>query len=358
MKNIICVFIAFVVCSFFACQKNDEDVDEMVKIIENNVYDVLKKNDNEENNDSTEYEDSIIYDNSTEDDSSNIIFNKSFPDSIRMNINARCTPEYSLFVAHAGGRLFGPPNSIPAFVGSAMIGMWGCETDIRPTADGVLVCYHDNAVDDGTDGTGMVNELTYEQISKLKIKDYSNSKTFYDYSKYSQHDLRIPTAEEFIYICLSYKMVPVFHVKTWTAIKQLVKLIDKYGLNGKCLIASTIPDHFRMVRETGSQERVHLFWGHSSNIDEMLSYGNASFSYDISDPDDDIAGKEDYGDYHPTKTYELIDMCNQLGMNACLKGTNQIERAKKLADMGVAFITTDYLYTDEGVNTGIVEIKH
>ena len=52
-------------------------------------------------------------------------------------------------------------------------------------------------------------------------------------------------------------------------------------------------------------------------------------------------------------------MCNELGMNACIRGTNKIEYAKKLVEMGVAFITSDYLYSIEEseIDTAIQEIR-
>ena len=267
MRNIPFIIGGCLFLLFLACSKDDETFDDTLDIIEAQIYNRQK-----------------IHNDSIQEDDSTILVVNYLPDSLRMNINARCTQDYPLFVAHAGGRLFGPPNSIPAFIGSGMIGMWGCETDVRITSDRVLVCYHDKTLEEGTNGTGTLEEHTYEQIRQCHIRDYSNSRTHYDYSKFSQQDLRIPNIREFLDICIQYKMVPIMHIKTWAVIDSLANIIKQYDLEGKCIIASTIPDHFRLLRKIGCKERAHLFWGHSSNIDELLTYGNVSISIVLPNP--------------------------------------------------------------------------
>lgn len=71
-------------------------------------------------------------------------------------------------VAHRGGTERYTENSGNAFRATAA-GRW--ETDVRFTADDVPVLMHDPDVDRTTDGTGLVADLTWAQVSALRTAD-------------------------------------------------------------------------------------------------------------------------------------------------------------------------------------------
>jgi glycerophosphoryl diester phosphodiesterase len=50
------------------------------------------------------------------------------------------------------------------------VGADGVELDIRTTADGVPVVIHDDSVDRTTDGTGRVETLTWDELSRLRVR--------------------------------------------------------------------------------------------------------------------------------------------------------------------------------------------
>lgn len=54
-----------------------------------------------------------------------------------------------------------------AFEGAVATGVTHIETDLRATADGVVVCLHDPTVDRTTDGSGHVAALTFEELGRL-----------------------------------------------------------------------------------------------------------------------------------------------------------------------------------------------
>ncbi len=56
------------------------------------------------------------------------------------------------------------------------MGAGGIETDVQRTADGVLVLIHDATVDRTTDGTGAVNDLTWDQLSRLDAGSWLDPK--------------------------------------------------------------------------------------------------------------------------------------------------------------------------------------
>ncbi len=78
-----------------------------------------------------------------------------------------------LIAAHRGGyardREQGAPENTVANVDVAVAAGFDLyETDIRRTRDGVFVVVHDDTLDRETNGTGPVEELTLEEVKKLK----------------------------------------------------------------------------------------------------------------------------------------------------------------------------------------------
>lgn len=78
----------------------------------------------------------------------------------------------TMISAHRGGPAPGYPESAMqtfAHTLSQLPVMF--ETDVRTTADGVVVLMHDKTIDRTTDGHGAVNDLTWDQISCVHLKD-------------------------------------------------------------------------------------------------------------------------------------------------------------------------------------------
>lgn len=72
--------------------------------------------------------------------------------------------------SHRGGRLENDENTLSAFQKSYEIGYTGFETDIRMTKDGVLIITHDQTLERTTNGTGIVEEKTWEEIHSYDTK--------------------------------------------------------------------------------------------------------------------------------------------------------------------------------------------
>lgn len=70
-------------------------------------------------------------------------------------------------IAHAGGEGLGPSNTIEAMVRSLDAGADILDVDLRMTSDGVIVARHDRDVASTTDGTGLVDEMTWAELQQL-----------------------------------------------------------------------------------------------------------------------------------------------------------------------------------------------
>jgi len=69
-----------------------------------------------------------------------------------------------LAFAHRGGAGEWPENTMPAFAGAVALGYRHVETDAHVTRDGVVLAFHDDALDRVTDRVGVIAELDYDEV--------------------------------------------------------------------------------------------------------------------------------------------------------------------------------------------------
>ena len=74
-----------------------------------------------------------------------------------------------LAMAHRGGAIEHLENTMPAFEASVALGFRYLETDVRVTADGVLVAFHDPVLDRVTDSAGRVEQLPWSEVARARI---------------------------------------------------------------------------------------------------------------------------------------------------------------------------------------------
>lgn len=72
-----------------------------------------------------------------------------------------------LRVGHRGAAGHAPENTIAAIRRGISLGVDFVELDVQRTRDGRLVVIHDKLVDRTTDGTGLVSELTWDELQSL-----------------------------------------------------------------------------------------------------------------------------------------------------------------------------------------------
>lgn len=72
-------------------------------------------------------------------------------------------------IAHRGGTEVAPENTVAAFRAARDAGFRYLETDVHLTSDGVLVAFHDDALDRVTDGTGTLADLPWSQVRDARI---------------------------------------------------------------------------------------------------------------------------------------------------------------------------------------------
>ncbi|HVF40493.1 MAG TPA: glycerophosphodiester phosphodiesterase family protein, partial [Gemmatimonadaceae bacterium] len=100
-------------------------------------------------------------------------------------------------IGHRGARAHAPENTIESFAQAVAAGAEAIEFDIRLSADGVPVVFHDPQVSRTTDGTGEVKRMTFAELRELDAgARYTpdGGKTY----PYAGMGHRIPSLEEVI----------------------------------------------------------------------------------------------------------------------------------------------------------------
>jgi len=73
-------------------------------------------------------------------------------------------------IAHRGGAVDQPENTMAAFQNAADLGYRYLETDVHVTSDGVLVAFHDATLDRVTEYSGRINEMTWVEVAKARVR--------------------------------------------------------------------------------------------------------------------------------------------------------------------------------------------
>lgn len=141
-------------------------------------------------------------------------------------VNSRVIKSFVRGINHRGYCTVAPENTLSAFRLSKKFGFDYIETDVRGTADGALVCIHDETVDRTSNGTGEVSQMT---LAQLKTLDFGSWKS----QKYAGE--KIPTLEEAVAECRKLGVGMYLHI--YSAYASIVfSIISKYSMVDKCTI--------------------------------------------------------------------------------------------------------------------------
>lgn len=154
-----------------------------------------------------------------------------------------------LVIAHQGGDGVWPGNTLYAFDKAVEIGADVLETDAHITKDGHIVLMHDETVDDTTDGTGLIEEMTLAELKKLDAGyDWSNDNgtTF----PYRGQGIQVPALAEIFEKFPQMRYAIEIKKSTIPIEKPLCDLIRLHGMEEKVLVASFHDEVMQNFRAT------------------------------------------------------------------------------------------------------------
>ena len=143
----------------------------------------------------------------------------------------------TLVIAHQGGEGVWPGDTLFAFEKAVEIGSDVLEMDAHITKDGQIVLMHDETVDDTTDGTGLIEEMTLEELKRLDAAyDWSADEgvTF----AYRGQGIQVPTLDEVFQKFPQLRYVIEIKLTQNPIDGPLCDLIRQYKMQAKVVIAS------------------------------------------------------------------------------------------------------------------------
>jgi glycerophosphoryl diester phosphodiesterase len=174
---------------------------------------------------------------------------------------ARRASEYPYFdngglpiaFAHRGGAVdeagIAFENTMFAFQQAVDLGFDYLETDAHVSADGVLVAAHDPTLERTTDGFGVIEDHTYDELSRLKVGGREAIPRF--------EDLLTTWPEARINV----------DAKTPDAVGILARMIHRrHAWDRVCVASFSAPSVYRLRRELGPRVATALSWAEAAGL--------------------------------------------------------------------------------------------
>lgn len=146
--------------------------------------------------------------------------------------------EDAFFTAHKGLAGFAPANSIPAFQLAGQYGFDSIEADISETKDGVFVISHDINLQNICGVNVNICDLTYAEL-----QDYERYHIIQGINagRYTNEELKIPTLEEYLDICIQYNCIPQLDTKNLNSVDSVLRIYDilvQKGIEDQTIVTS------------------------------------------------------------------------------------------------------------------------
>ena len=223
-------------------------------------------------------------------------------------------------IAHRGLSSLAPENTLPAYELAGKYGYWGAEADVLETSDGYYVLMHDNTVDRTTDGTGVVSELTLEQIKNLTVDIGANISNY--------PNLKVPTMEEYLQVCKKYNLTPIIEIKVIANVDNFLEILKKYNVLHSCVIISYDWDLLWKIRVKNSFIKMQ---GVSDTFDKAKVDRAISYKIDVTPH------------YSQGRIKELVDYAHSKGINVGNWTVDTEDIYEECKNAGVDYIITNVL---------------
>ncbi len=236
------------------------------------------------------------------------------------NIGLPDDPVY--LTAHRGITAVAPENSLPAYQKAVELGFYSAECDIRLTKDGHWVLLHNDDVNGRFCQFGEVEDMTLEEVRKLRFKNGSN---FWAYE-----NLGMPTLEEYLDVFVGSTTRPQIEIKSqnFDMLHTILEAVEAKGLTEQSIIISFDLEQLKAIRALNKDIELWYLIDeiNEKNIAEAKELGNTWLSPNLAAND---------------KASIQLAVDNEIGISFWT--VNTLEDAKMLYDMGVRYMETDTL---------------
>lgn len=227
------------------------------------------------------------------------------------------------FIGHRGVAGLAPENTMPAFELSGKLGFWGTECDARTTSDGTWIIMHDASVNRTTNGKGKVEDISFNELQKLRITSGANIDSY--------KNLKVPTIKDYLKSCKKWGITPIIELKPANNENYYSKFISEiklYNNSDKVMVISLSSASLNKLRNLDSNLTLGLICENitKENIDYVKMLGNAFL---------DCCNKQ--------MDKASIDLCHKSKIKIGVWLVNGNPLANKYMKDGVDYLTTNNL---------------
>lgn len=225
--------------------------------------------------------------------------------------------------AHRGASAYAPENTMEAFQLANEMKADGIELDVQLTKDGEIVVIHDEIIDRVSDGKGKVRDYTLKELKALHFH-----KTHPEY-----RDARIPTLKEVLDYVKTTSMTVNIELKTGIIFyegltEKTISLVKALGMEERVIYSSFNHYTIREIKKIAPQAKTGLLY--ADGYIDMPMYG-ASLGADALHP-------ALYNLQYP----DFIGLCRKKNLKIHVWTVNRKEDMKKLCELGIDAIITNY----------------
>lgn len=240
-------------------------------------------------------------------------------------------------LAHQGGDGLWPGDTLYAFERAAALGVDVLEMDVHSTKDGVLVLMHDETVDRTTDGSGLIKEMTFDEIRQLDA-GYDWTQEGSQATIYRGQGIVVPALEELFQAFPGMHMNIEIKQSEPSIAEHVCQLIRQYNMNDLVLVVSFNTESIQEFRQVcpevataGAEDEVRGFF-----IRHLL------FLAPTYTPSFNAVQVPEYSGGLHVLTPRFIEDAQKRNLEVHAWTINEKEEMQRLLEMNIDGIITDY----------------
>lgn len=224
-----------------------------------------------------------------------------------------------IIYAHRGASAYAPENTKVAFEKAIELKANGIELDLQKTKDGKIVIFHDDYIDKKSNGTGKIEEYTYQELLELDFGIWFDN-------KYKNE--KIVLFEDFARDYLDKDLTFAIELKVLEIEKETLEIINRYKVHNNIYITSFLYEALANVRKI--DPNIKLSWLiedriSKENIEKLLRINGNQIC-----PRASLVSKED------------IEIANNNGLGVRLWGIDNEEIMKKVYKLNIEGMTVNF----------------
>ena len=224
-------------------------------------------------------------------------------------------------IAHRGVSGLERENTAAAFVAAGNRSYWGIETDVHRTADGAYVIIHDDDTRRVADMNLPVEGSALRQLQALTLRDMDGQ---------ARRDLVLPGLSEYSRICRKYGKASVLELKnhfTPEQVEEIVAIVREAGwLRETVFISFDLENLISLRQLLPDQPAQYLVCRETPDLLDTLTRYRLDLDMD-----------------YKALTHDLVRRVHDAGRLVNVWTVNDLADARRLADWGVDYITSNII---------------